>query len=147
MPGRSTSCSASATSTRRTSWSSWARRSSRSYGTRDPHAPASDTPPGYGGSGIFASMSKQQEGAERGGEAVSLPVTAPAAEAPERNGTGGSPFGGLSIDFSGDTTVGAPAAPAPLPEIAYDSPSVMTVPGGPGHTATGEGRTETKRPI
>src|SRR4029078_12021815 len=89
-------------------------------------------------------MTKQQEAAERGGDAVSLPVSAPAAEATERNGTGGSPFGGLSIDFSGDTTVGAPTAPAPLPEIAYDSPSVMTVPGGPGHTATGEGRTENK---
>jgi thioredoxin reductase (NADPH) len=55
-----------------------------------------------------------------------------------------SGFGGLSIDFSADTTVGAPTAPAPLPEIAYDSPAALTVPGGPGHTATGEGRTETK---
>jgi thioredoxin reductase (NADPH) len=89
-------------------------------------------------------MSKQQEGAERGGDAVSLPVSAPAAEATERNGTGGSPFGGLSIDFSGDTTVGAPTAPAPLPEIAYDSPAVMSVPGGPGHTAASGGRTDTK---
>jgi len=53
-------------------------------------------------------------------------------------------FGGLSIDFSADTTVGAPTAPAPLPEITYDSPSALTVPGGPGHTATGEARTETK---
>jgi thioredoxin reductase (NADPH) len=85
-------------------------------------------------------MSKQQPGAEREGEAVSLPVS----EATERNGTGGSPFGGLTIDFSSDTTVGAPTAPAPLPDIAYDSPAVMTVPGGPGHTATGDGRTETK---
>jgi thioredoxin reductase (NADPH) len=89
-------------------------------------------------------MSKQQRGAERAGEAVSQPVSTPAAEAPERNGTGGSPFGGLSIDFSGDITVGAPSAPAPLPDIAYDSPAVMTVPGGPGHTATGGGRTDTK---
>src|SRR5690348_1057407 len=53
-------------------------------------------------------------------------------------------FGGLSIDFSADTTVGAPTAPAPLPEIAYDSPTVMTVPGGPAQTVTSEGRTDTK---
>ena len=85
-------------------------------------------------------MSKQQSGAEHAGESVRLPGSAPA----ERNGTGGSAFGGLSIDFSADTGVAAPSAPAPLPEIAYDSPAVMTVPGGPGFTATGEGRTETK---
>jgi len=89
-------------------------------------------------------MSKQQPGAERDGEAVSMPVSKPAAETTERNGTGGSPFGGLSIDFSRDTTVGAPTAPAPLPEIAYDSPAVMTIPGGPGQTAAGKGRTDTK---
>jgi len=89
-------------------------------------------------------MSKQQPGAEREGEAVRPPASPPATEATERNGTGGSPFGGLSIDFSRDTTVGAPTAPAPLPEIAYDSPGVMTIPGGPGHTATSEGRTDTK---
>ena len=85
-------------------------------------------------------MSKQQSGAEHAGESVRLPGSAPA----ERNGTGGSAFGGLSIDFSADTGVAAPSAPAPLPEIAYESPAVMTVPGGPGFTATGEGRTETK---
>src|SRR5881296_3507590 len=85
-------------------------------------------------------MSKQQPGAEHAGESVRLPGSEPA----ERNGTGGSPFGGLSIDFSADTGVAAPSAPAPLPEIAYDSPAVMTVPGGPGFTATGGGRTETK---
>ena len=73
-----------------------------------------------------------------------MPVSKPAAETTERNGTGGSPFGGLSIDFSRDTTVGAPTAPAPLPEIAYDSPAVMTIPGGPGQTAAGKGRTDTK---
>ena len=107
-------------------------------------------------------MSKQQPGAERAGESVRL--SDPSTEA-ARNGTNpGAPtpasktetsmddapaspfpgFGGLSIDFSADTTVGAPTAPAPLPEIAYDSPSVMTVPGGPGQTATGQGRTDTK---
>ena len=85
-------------------------------------------------------MSKQQPGAEHAGESVRLPGSAPA----ERNGSGGSAFGGLSIDFSADTGVAAPSAPAPLPDIAYDSPAVMTVPGGPGFTSTGEGRTETK---
>ena len=88
-------------------------------------------------------MSKQQPGAkavdERAGEAVRLPGTAAA----ERNGTGDPPFGGLSIDFSGDTGVAAPSAPAPLPDIAYDSPAV-TAPGGPGFTSSGHGRTETK---
>jgi thioredoxin reductase (NADPH) len=108
-------------------------------------------------------MSKQQPGAERAGESVRLP----AAAAPEaRNGTkpAADPqagagtetavddsaaiavpsFGGLAIDFSGDTEVGAPTMPAPLPEIAYDSPAGLTATGGPGLTATGEGRTETK---
>ena len=108
-------------------------------------------------------MSKQQPGAERAGESVRLP----AAAAPEaRNGTkpAADPlagagtetsvddsaaiavpsFGGLAIDFSGDTEVGAPTMPAPLPEIAYDSPAGVTATGGPGFTAIGEGRTETK---
>jgi len=86
-------------------------------------------------------MSKQQPGADGAGASVSVPTP---AESPERNGSGAAPFGNLSIDFSGDTGVAAPSAPAPLPDIAYDSPAVMTVPGGPGFTATGEGRTETK---
>jgi len=85
-------------------------------------------------------MSKQQPGAEHAGESVRLPGPGGI----ERNGTGASPFGGLSIDFSGDTGVAAPSAPAPLPDIAYDSPAVRTIPGGPGFTATSEGRTETK---
>jgi thioredoxin reductase (NADPH) len=56
------------------------------------------------------------------------------------------PFGGLSIDFSGDTSVVAPAAPAPLPDLAIDfgAPSVATAPGGPGFEAAGSGRTESK---
>jgi len=56
------------------------------------------------------------------------------------------PFGGLAIDFSGDTEVGAPVAPAPLPNLAIDfgGPAVATAPGGPGFTSTGEGRTESK---
>jgi thioredoxin reductase (NADPH) len=88
-------------------------------------------------------MSKQQPGAESAGASVRLPDGAAAAE---RNGSEpgeASPFGGLSIDFSGDTTIGAPTAPAPLPDIAYDSPAV-TAPGGPGFSSTQPGRTETK---
>jgi len=89
-------------------------------------------------------MSKQQPGADGAAASVRMPAD---TQAPERNGAGGkqaSPFGGLSIDFSSDTGVAAPSAPAPLPDIAYDSPAVMTVPGGPGSTGGGEGRTETK---
>jgi thioredoxin reductase (NADPH) len=89
-------------------------------------------------------MSKQQPGAEGAGASIRLPD---ADGANERNGGGptkASPFGGMSIDFSADTTIGAPAAPAPLPDIAYDSPAVLTVPGGPGFTTTEPGRTETK---
>jgi len=89
-------------------------------------------------------MSKQQPGADGAAASVRMPAD---TQAPERNGAGGkqaSPFGGLSIDFSSDTGVAAPSAPAPLPDITYDSPAVMTVPGGPGSTGGGEGRTETK---
>ncbi len=85
-------------------------------------------------------MSKQRSGTDHAGESVRLPGSGGA----ERNGSGASPFGGLSIDFSGDTGVAAPSAPAPLPDIAYDSPAARTIPGGPGFTAMGEGRTETK---
>ena len=89
-------------------------------------------------------MSKQQPGAEGAGTSVRMPAE---TENPERNGSGGaaaSPFGGLAIDFSADTGVAAPSAPAPLPDIAYDSPAERTIPGGPGLTATSEGRTESK---
>jgi len=58
-----------------------------------------------------------------------------------------SKFGGLAIDFSADTGVAAPSAPAPLPNFAIDfggSTAVATAPGGPGFTATAEGRTDTK---
>jgi thioredoxin reductase (NADPH) len=53
-----------------------------------------------------------------------------------------APFGGLSIDFSGDTSVAAPAAPAPL-SIAF-SPDAATAPGGPSTSADAGGRTESK---
>jgi thioredoxin reductase (NADPH) len=87
-------------------------------------------------------MSKQQPDAEGGATSVGAPT---AKGAPEGNGTGAAaPFGGLAIDFSGDTTIGAPTAPAPLPDIAYDSPAVRTTPGGPGFSAGDPGRTETK---
>jgi thioredoxin reductase (NADPH) len=54
---------------------------------------------------------------------------------------------GLTIDFSGDTSVAAPAAPAPLPDIAIDvsgDTSVATATGGPGFVSAAEGRTESK---
>src|SRR5512143_2117286 len=60
---------------------------------------------------------------------------------------GGFPaFGGLRIAFSGDTSVAAPAAPAPLPDLAIDfgAPALATTPGGPGFEAAHEGRTESK---
>ncbi|HSO30796.1 MAG TPA: thioredoxin-disulfide reductase [Candidatus Sulfomarinibacteraceae bacterium] len=56
-----------------------------------------------------------------------------------------APFGGLSIDFSADTSVAAPAAPAPLGglSIAF-APDAAPAPGGPGTSADGAGRTESK---
>jgi thioredoxin reductase (NADPH) len=71
----------------------------------------------------------------------------------ERNGSdesdrSASPFGGMSIDFSGDRGVAAPSAPAPLPNLAIDfgapAGAVATAPGGPGHESAGHGRTESK---
>jgi thioredoxin reductase (NADPH) len=59
-----------------------------------------------------------------------------------------NPFGGLSIDFSGDTSVAAPTAPAPLPglQIDFGDPDAASVPipGGPGFTSGTPGRTEAK---
>jgi thioredoxin reductase (NADPH) len=98
-------------------------------------------------------MSKQQ--AEEG-------VRLPTPTGDERNGSGTgsgtettaddaapaapSPFGGLAIDFSGDTSVAAPSAPAPVRDLAIDfgGTAVATAPGGPGFTATSHGRTESK---
>jgi thioredoxin reductase (NADPH) len=58
------------------------------------------------------------------------------------------PFGGFSIDFSGDTGVAAPAAPAPIGgglSIAIDTNgTAATAPGGPTAHAGGRGRTDTK---
>ena len=93
-------------------------------------------------------------------DAVDLPATS--ATGNQRNGTNqpastetsandirpaaAPSFGGLSIDFSGDTSVGAPAAPAPLPDLTIDfgGPAVATAPGGPGFESTSSGRTESK---
>src|SRR5215207_629873 len=75
------------------------------------------------------------------------PVDAP--ESPPR-----SPFGGLAIDFSDDTGVAAPAAPAPFADLSIDfsgapvasagGPAVATLPGGPGYVSAHEGQTESK---
>jgi len=55
-------------------------------------------------------------------------------------------FGGLSIDFSADTSVAAPSAPAPLPSLAIDfgEAAPATAPGGPSTFTTAPNRTETK---
>ena len=55
-------------------------------------------------------------------------------------------FGGLSIDFSADTAVAAPAASAPLPSLAIDfgSAAPATAPGGPSTFTSAPSRTETK---
>jgi thioredoxin reductase (NADPH) len=55
-------------------------------------------------------------------------------------------FGGLSIDFSADTSVAAPAAPAPLPSLAIDfgGAAPTTAPGGPSTMTSAPSRTETK---
>jgi thioredoxin reductase (NADPH) len=100
-------------------------------------------------------MSKQHPDAGSVGASVRMPAAA------DRNGTNpgaatetsvddaapaAPSFGGLAIDFSGDIEVGAPVAPAPLTNLAIDfgGPAVATAPGGPGFTAAGEGRTESK---
>ena len=104
-------------------------------------------------------MSKQHPDAKGVGASVRLP--AGGSGDAERNGTNPgaatetsvddapttSPtFGGLAIDFSGDIEVGAPTVPAPLPNLALDfgGAAIATAPGGPGFTAAGEGRTDTK---
>ena len=60
-----------------------------------------------------------------------------------------NPFGGLSIDFSGDTSVAAPSAPAPLPGLTIDfgdpdATAAVPVPGGPGFSSGAPGRAEAK---
>ena len=98
-------------------------------------------------------MSKQQP-ADRAGESVSLPGarngTGPGADTEtsvDDAGSGLPAFGGLAIDFSSDRTVGAPSAPAPLPDLKIDfggGTSVATLPGGPSFASAGDGRTDTK---
>jgi thioredoxin reductase (NADPH) len=75
-----------------------------------------------------------------------------AKSAPERNGSEpvpaapANPFAGLSIDFSSDSSVAAPSAPAPLSNLAIsfgDAP-VATAPGGPSSMTSAPGRTESK---
>ena len=62
----------------------------------------------------------------------------------ERN-TKPAPFGGLSIDFSGDTSVAAPATPAPLGGLSIAlAPDVATAPGGPATSLDGRGPTHSK---
>jgi thioredoxin reductase (NADPH) len=87
-------------------------------------------------------MSKQHPGTE--GARAAAAATETSVDDPGQVAASG--FGGLAIDFSGDTGVAAPAAPAPLPSLAIDfgGAAVATSPGGPGFTATGEGRTDTK---
>jgi thioredoxin reductase (NADPH) len=57
-----------------------------------------------------------------------------------------NPFGGLAIDFSGDTGVAAPAAPTtPLSSLGISfGEEVATAPGGPSSMTTAPGRTEGK---
>jgi thioredoxin reductase (NADPH) len=56
------------------------------------------------------------------------------------------PLGGMAIDFSGDTSVAAPAAPSPFAGLAqnFGAAAVATAPGGPGFESTTSGRTESK---
>ena len=105
-------------------------------------------------------MSKQQpaETAAQPAETAGPPDEAP--NTGERNGTTenagspASPFGGMSIDFSSDRGVAAPAAPAPFPDLRIDfsgapvatdgGPAVALMPGSPGYVSSSEGRTESK---
>jgi thioredoxin reductase (NADPH) len=97
-------------------------------------------------------MSKQQP-ADRAGESVRIPGSshgtnrgADTETSVDDAGSGLPAFGGLAIDFSGDRTVGAPTAPAPLPDLKIDfgGSAVATAPGGPSFAAAGDGRTDTK---
>jgi thioredoxin reductase (NADPH) len=89
------------------------------------------------------SLRAKQPAASTNGQ---TPAAATETSADDVGSTQGLPFGGLSIDFSNDTGVAAPAAPAPLPDLAIDfgDGAVATAPGGPGFTSVHEGRTETK---
>jgi len=98
-------------------------------------------------------MSKQQPGkvdvlARRAEASTNGEEPAPATEtsADVAAAAPAPSFGGLSIDFSNDTGVAAPAAPAPLPNLAIDfgDGAVALAPGGPGFASAHEGRSETK---
>jgi thioredoxin reductase (NADPH) len=79
-------------------------------------------------------MSKQHTG-----EAVGMPAVEPTSSRLPN-------FGGLKIDFSADTSVAAPAAPAPVPDLTIDfgGGTVATAPGGPSFEDASEERTESK---
>jgi thioredoxin reductase (NADPH) len=78
-------------------------------------------------------------------EAVELPASRNGSE--PKPGAAAKPFGGLTIDFSGDTSVAAPAAPAPVPtafKIDFGAPVSVTETGGPSHMTERPDRTESK---
>jgi thioredoxin reductase (NADPH) len=78
-------------------------------------------------------------------EAVELPASRNGSE--PKTGATAKPFGGLTIDFSGDTSVAAPAAPAPVPaafQIDFGDPVSVTETGGPSHMTERPDRTESK---
>jgi hypothetical protein len=103
-------------------------------------------------------MSKQRSGgavrrpsshdASRNGTEVTVPADdgrATETSADDAAPAQSLPFGGLTIDFSGDSTVGAPTVAAPLPDLAIDfGSSAATAPGGPSVAASTPGRTESK---
>ena len=90
----------------------------------------------------------------RNGASPSEPTDPTETSADDRAAVPASPFGGLSIDFSSDTGVAAPAAPAPFADLAIDfsgapvasagGPAVATLPGGPGYVSAHDGRTESQ---
>jgi thioredoxin reductase (NADPH) len=100
--------------------------------------------------------SSSAQGPSAGAEARngSSPPKSTESSADDRSGVPALPFGGLSIDFSSDTSVAAPAAPAPFADLAIDfsgapiasagGPAVATLPGGPGYVSARDGRTESK---
>ena len=100
--------------------------------------------------------SSSAQGPSAGAEARngSSPAKPTETSADDHSGLPALPFGGLSIDFSSDTSVAAPAAPAPFADLTIDfsgapiaaagGPAVATLPGGPGYVSAHDGRTESK---
>jgi NADPH-dependent 2,4-dienoyl-CoA reductase/sulfur reductase-like enzyme len=84
----------------------------------------------------------------------STPAAPADSSADDRSAVPAVPFSGVSIDFSGDTGVAAPSAPAPFADLAIDfsgapiaaagGPAVATLPGSPGYVSAHDGRTESK---